>query len=321
MLKGLFKKVIISLLLLYFLLQLTINHINNLKLVTTNEEFIKSLLVDPEYHLKYKKNLFSILSKFITNFDPNNPLTVLEKNMSANKKVVLVSNKDNLITELEKVSQHISDPYGVKVSDPRVYIYNSHQLENYNNKNLDIYNITPNVMMASYLLKEKLNQLKIPTVAEDADIVDFMRLNSWTHKDSYRASRFYIIDALNNYQNLDLIIDLHRDDLSKTASTTVIDGKKYAKVLFVVGLENKSYQDNLQLANKIDKLLKEKYPTLSRGVLTKKGAGVDGIYNQDLSPKMILLELGASENTIDEVLNTINVISVIIKDLIGVSNE
>lgn len=144
-----------------------------------------------------------------------------------------------------------------------------------------------------------------------------MKINNWLHKDSYKASRFYIIDAINKYKNLDLLIDLHRDDLTKEASTITIKGKKYAKVLFVVGLENPGYQKNLSLANKINNLINKKYPSLSRGVLTKKGKGVDGIYNQDLSPKMILLELGGQHNTIDEILNTIEVMSHILKEIVG----
>ncbi len=234
-----------------------------------------------------------------------------------NKKTISSSDGDVSINELEKVSMYINDPYPNKVDNPRVYIYNSHQLENYNNKNLEMYNITPNVMMASYLLKEKLNKINIPTIVEEANIIEFMKINNWVHKDSYKASRFYIIETMEKYNNLDLIIDLHRDDLTKKDATTTINNKKYAKVLFVVGLKNPKYEANLNLAKKIDNLIQKKYPTLSRGILTKKGVGVDGIYNQDLSSKMILLELGGQHSTIDEVLNTIEVMSHIIKEIIG----
>ena len=118
-------------------------------------------MVNSNYHLKYEKsskNLVTILTKFITNFDINDPVSVLEKNIvfkDKNKTKTTVNNSDNnlSIEELEKISLHINDPYSVKTDNPRIYIYNSHQLENYNNKNLEIYNITPNVMMASYLLK------------------------------------------------------------------------------------------------------------------------------------------------------------------------
>lgn len=318
-------KYLFYLFIIYLSYQLITNYFNNVQLVTNNEDFIKALMVNSNYHLKYEKsskNLVTILTKFITNFDINDPVSVLEKNIvfkDKNKTKTTVNNSDNnlSIEELEKISLHINDPYSVKTDNPRIYIYNSHQLENYNNKNLEIYNITPNVMMASYLLKEKLNKLEIPTIVEESNIIEFMKINNLLHKDSYKASRFYIIDAINKYKNLDLLIDLHRDDLTKEASTITIKGKKYAKVLFVVGLENPGYQKNLSLANKINNLINKKYPSLSRGVLIKKGKGIDGIYNQDLSPKMILLELGGQHNTIDEILNTIEVMSHILKEIVG----
>ena len=84
--------------------------------------------------------------------------------------------------------------------------------------------------------------------------------------------------------------------------------------MFVVGLEHSNYQKNLDLANSINERIKNKYPSLTRGVITKSGANVDGIYNQDIHPNMILLELGGNENTIDEVLNTVEIISVILKE-------
>mgnify|MGYP003305959477 CR=1 FL=1 len=47
-------------------------------------------------------------------------------------------------------------PNAVDIENPIIYIYNSHQLENYSSTNYEAYNITPNVMMASYILKEML---------------------------------------------------------------------------------------------------------------------------------------------------------------------
>ena len=42
--------------------------------------------------------------------------------------------------------------------------------------------------------------------------------------------------------------------------------------------------------------------------MSKSGSNVNGLYNQDLNGNMILLELGANENTIDEVQNTVEAI-------------
>lgn len=63
-------------------------------------------------------------------------------------------------------------------------------------------------------------------------------------------------------------------------------------------------------------MISKKYPTLSRGIYKKQGQGVDGVYNQDINSKMILLELGGYQNTMSEVNNTIDLIASIIKEYI-----
>ena len=50
--------------------------------------------------------------------------------------------------------------------------------------------------------------------------------------------------------------------------------------------------------------------------MKKGGAGVNGIYNQDISSNAMLIEVGGVDNNIDEVLNTIEIISVILKEQI-----
>ena len=70
-----------------------------------------------------------------------------------------------------------------------------------------------------------------------------------------------------------------------------IDNKSYAKLLFIVGQEHDNYKENLELANTLNNLVKEKYPSLTRGVMLKSGENVNGKYNQDLSNKMILIEV------------------------------
>lgn len=292
----------------------------NIKLVDNNEDFIKNLLMDSNYHMMYEKqnkNIIYRVAKVLTNLNIKEPISILENGFGYSK-------DNGLETELVYNESYKSDEsiqtvidYINKVelnSDPLVYIYNSHQTEGYSNTYLEAYNITPNVLMASYLLKEKLEKQGVRTIVEESNITEFLRINNWEYKDSYKASRFYLLDVMNKYPSVKLFIDLHRDSLSKSKGTTTIDGKDYAKVMFVVGKEHDNFQDNLDLANKLNNMITKKYPTLSRGVITKQGSGVNGIYNQDLGGNIILLELGGNENTITEVLNTIEIISIIIKE-------
>ena len=89
-------------------------------------------------------------------------------------------------------------------------------------------------------------------------------------------------------------------------------------MLFVVGTEYEGYEQNLSLANTLNDQIKSKYPNLSRGVITKGGPGVNGVYNQDLSHNIVLIECGGNENTIDEVMNTMLVLRETIKEYLGV---
>lgn len=313
--KHLFKfKYIIYVLMVYCVYQFTFKFLNKINLTSSNEKFIKLMLNDSNHYIKYEKASDYIgnrMIKLLTNIDLKNPVSIIKTSFYdySEEELVYEDNYD----EVEKKTTYIENPNPNSTNNPRVYIYNSHQLENYRMDNLEDYNITPNVLMASYIFKEKLEQYNIPTIVEETNMSEFMNSNNWKHKDSYIASRYLIKDTLEKHNDLDLLIDLHRDSIVYNSSTITINGKKYAKVLFVVGTEYSSYKSNLELANQFSSLINSKYPNLSRGVITKSGANVNGVYNQDLSPKMLLIECGGYENSIDEVLNTIEVLSEIIK--------
>lgn len=299
-----------------------------LQLASSNQEFIKKLLENSNHHLLYEKSNKNTFNKFllwISNVDLENPINMLENTFGYKQDketTSLVYNDESEEVNLDfDLNNYIQDPNPVDINKPRVYIYNTHQLEEYSSTNFEAYNITPNVMMASYLLKEKLNKLGVSTMVETSNITDFLAINGWDYASSYKASRFYMLDAINKYDSLELLIDLHRDSINKNLSTVQINGKSYAKVLFVVGLDYDNYEPNLNLANTLNEIIKEKYPGLSRGIMKKTGAGVNGIYNQDVANHVILIECGGMENNIEEVMNTIDALSIVISEYLGDPNE
>lgn len=286
--------------------------------------YLKLILSNTNNHFvtDYKpRKIINNTVALLSNIDLTNPLSLLSINTKdINSEVAMnedtIHSDDYDLDEQEKLTDYIKDPNPSVVNRPRIYIYNSHQLENYNAKNLEIYNIMPNVMMASYLLKEKMNDLGVGTIVNEFNLAEFIRINNWNHADSYKASRIFILDAKNKYDTLEYYIDIHRDAIKKEEGTKVIGGKSYAKTLFVVGLENSNYEKNLALANELHKRINKKYPGLSRGVLKKQGANVNGVYNQDISPKSMLIEVGGYENTIEEVMCTVEALSNILYEYI-----
>lgn len=259
-------------------------------------------------------NIVNSTVNYLLKIDITNPTSILDTSIlkyGNESKVAILEHNDDYsnLEQLKKISSYMEDPNPVDEESPVIYIYNSHQLENYNSSNLDIYGITPNVLMASYLLKEKINSKGISTIVEDVNLSEFLSLNNWDYSNSYKASRIFALDKKNKYSSLEYFIDIHRDSVSKKVTTATIDGKSYARILFVVGLEHENYESNLKTAEEINALFNKHYPGLSRGIYKKEGKGVDGIYNQDISSKSILIELGGVDNNIDEVLNTTEAIS------------
>lgn len=282
-----------------------------------NDMYLKMFLSSTNNHFKtdyQPKRLLNEVVLLISNIDVTNPSNLLSININNDTVVPVTGNYDAHTDDYdpnaqEKITKYIKDPNPTTINKPIIYIYNSHQLENYSATNLEIYNITPNVMMASYMLKEKLNDLGIGTIVNESNLAEFIRINNWSHKDSYKASRIFILDAKNKYDTLEYYIDIHRDAINKKESTVKIGGKTYAKTLFVVGLENSNYVKNLELVTTLNAKINELYPGLSRGILKKEGKGVDGVYNQDISPRCILIEIGGYESTFEEVMMSVDAIA------------
>jgi len=200
--------------------------------------------------------------------------------------------------------------------DPIVYIFNTHQGEKYKNEYLDVYNINPTVFMASKILKEYLEDLGINVIVEENSLEDKLRSLGWKYGYSYKVSRIFLEEAVKENPTLKYFIDLHRDSSVYDKTTTEIDGEKFAKLLFVVGLDHDNYEPNLKLAEDLSEIIKTYNKDLYRGIMKKSGKGVNGIYNQDFSPNTMLVEVGGQYNNISEVNNTLKIFAQVLYDYI-----
>lgn len=316
---------VIYILLIYFCYQLIAGYLGKIKLTRSNHDILMAMMKDTNHFVFYEKkntNLIASATKLLTGINLSNPVETMGVAFRyadpQEKKTDIVATVSKEDSDEKKEKPKVTPTQKPKgVFSPKVYIYNTHQMEGYSMKNLEVYNITPNVMMASYLLQEKLKSFQIESIVEETNVNEYMTLNKWKVKDAYKVTNLLLKNTVEKYPEMDLFIDLHRDALSKSNSTTVINNISYAKVLFVVGLEHKNYQKNLAVATKLNSILNQKYPNLSRGILKKQGAGVNGIYNQDVNGKVVLIECGGNENTIDEVSNTIDALSKVIKEYLG----
>lgn len=93
----------------------------------------------------------------------------------------------------------------------------------------------------------------------------------------------------------DVIVDVHRDAVPAEQYQTEINGQEATQVKLVVGRTNPNMKTNLEFAKRIKAVMDKKEPGLSNGIFLGKGA-----YNQDLSPRSILIEVGSHTNSKDD---------------------
>lgn len=248
--------------------------------LNSNELFVKKLLQKSNYYL-INENLDTNLTYKLFKFDLKNPITIMDKVFAYEKDI--------------QTFAYIQNNF---VDNPRVYIYSTHPNEKY---------IDNTISYASLILQEKLNSLQVETIVEERSVVDYLEDNNLEFDDSYKATREFLSDKLKTY-DFDLIIDLHRDAVNNT--TVKINNKEYAKIMFV---QNVNYKDNITLANKLNDILNEKYPGITRGIYNKY---VDN-FNQDLNNNVLLIELGGNTNTFNQVNNSIDALAYSIKELLN----
>lgn len=220
---------------------------------------------------------------------------------------------EEVVEEKEKVEVKDKEKEEDNISSkPIVYLYNSHQTEKYKTPFIESFNIDNTVLIASYILKEYLADLGINAIVEDKKVKDILNANNWKYGSSYRASRILMEQAKKDNSSLKYFIDLHRDAGTAASKVIEIDKKKYARLLFVLGLENPDYEKNLQGFERLNELVKSENVALSRGITKKQGKGVNGVYNQDFSKYTYLIEIGGENNTIEEINNTLKVLAKVI---------
>ena len=306
--KHIIKK---SIFIMTFLLSIffTIRLLASISIKDQQDEFLTFLLENQNIYLEDKRQGFSYFHKMmmkLLNIDLASPLTFLNrdyKGLTSNTVVKLKKSETNKKIETKK-------------ENPTIYIYNTHQTEEYKPTSYLEYSVNPNVLMASYILEEQLSKKGHVVLVEEESVSKLRTTLGLNYAGSYKVTRSMMENAKKNNPTLKYYIDLHRDSLTRDKTTLTVDGKSYAKILFIVGLENSNYQENLDFTNKISDLLNQKVKGLSKGIYKKEGPLVNGVYNQDFSNRVILIELGGNENTIDEIYRSLIVLGEVLDEVI-----
>ena len=266
--KKLKRKVLFILTMFLIGISISYKYLEKSKITLSDKEIINLIINN-----SFQDNNY-LLERFITKtIESTNPI----KKMNKMYKNYLLDNTISTSKELE----------------PIIYLYNTHQSEEYASSNYAEFSINPTVIMNNYILEDIFTKQGYPTLVEESSIKEILKKNNWPGYNSYKASRILLDNSITS------------SEYNISNKTTIqIGDKSYAKVLFIVGLENKDYQKNLAFTEKINSKLNEYYPGLSKGIYKKSGPGVNGVYNQDFNEYTILIEIGGYDNTTTEVLNT-----------------
>lgn len=209
----------------------------------------------------------------------------------------------------------------------RVLIYHTHTYEAYQNDPEAPYTETSkwrtassdhNVVKVGKELAQLLHALGLEVV-HDTTAFEPPALDS-----SYTRSLDMLTRRMQNGENFDLIIDLHRDAFisgQEGHNTVSFGGKELARIMFLIGKgdgqtgqgfdQKPEWEKNLVYASGLTDALNAQVPGLCKNVLLKSGR-----FNQHVSVGCVLVEVGNNQNTLSQALSSMPYLADAIRQLL-----
>ncbi len=180
-----------------------------------------------------------------------------------------------------------------------------------------------NVVAAGTALYDRLDLLGIRGVN-----------NTTVHNDgkdalkSYELSIVTLAGELEANPDTKFVVDVHRNGYGKLykgklyGPTAELNDEKYAKLMFVIGLDydsskgeyvyenNPYWKENFKLVFLLIQKLEEKVPGISSGIALRKTP-----YNQGLAPNSLLVEVGFEGNLVSEAQRSAEVLAEVLAEV------
>lgn len=109
---------------------------------------------------------------------------------------------------------------------------------------------------------------------------------------SYRRSRRTAVNLMKKNVPVRAVFDIHRDAVPKSHYAAKVDGQDMTAIRIVVGRRNQNRKANEELAYKLKAVSDKNYPGLLKDIYFGKGS-----YNQELTPRSLLFEVGTYESS------------------------
>lgn len=254
-----------------------------------------------------------------TNLDLLKNLEYLKKNY------YIVDKKTGISSDYFDINKFMSANLKITPSadKPKVLVFHTHSKEMF--KDSKAGDINEGIVGAGTRLCQRLEEKGIKTlhITDSFDVVN----GKSQILGAYERMEPTISKALKDNPSIEVVIDLHRDGVNEnTHLVQTINGKPTAEIMFfnglcrlnkngklneIASLKNPYIPTNLALSFNMKKTADELYPNLTRKIYLNAYR-----YSLHLSPKSMLIEVGAQTNTKQEIYNAIDLLAEVIKKVI-----
>lgn len=201
--------------------------------------------------------------------------------------------------------------WNLQDTSPRVLIIHTHTTESFKNDaavNYRSLNPANNMLAVGDRLAAQLEEAGIGVI-HDRTIYDHPAYDG-----AYTRSRQAMEAYLEEYPDIYLILDLHRDAYqdsngNQVGFTTSYEGQKVARIMLVVSafdgnIQDPQWHENMALALKLQAQLQTVCQGITRPIQVRSTN-----YNQALGPRTLLLEMGAAGNYQQEVFGATDILA------------
>lgn len=108
------------------------------------------------------------------------------------------------------------------------------------------------------------------------------------------------------------IFDVHRDAAPPEAYLRWVGGQEVTQIMMVLGRQNPQAEANMSFAKALKAAADKVHPGLIRGILSTSGR-----FNQDLSSRALLLEVGAHTNRREEAEAAVSDLATVVPTVLG----
>lgn len=233
-----------------------------------------------------------------------------------------ISNDDKIKIEIKRITENNGSTISITGGGPQILVYHTHTTEAYRQTDACRYEESgdwrteendKNIVSVGELLTKELSETYGFSVIHDITDHEPPKLST-----AYSRSLVTMEKYKEKYDTMQVYIDVHRDAYNDVEAgkddVVVVDGKRCARVMFVVGTgkgqtgkgfgEMPDWESNYDLANRITEQLNSYHEGFTRPIRVKTGR-----YNQHVSDKCLLIEIGHNANTLEEAQNSVKYVA------------